>query len=348
MVKVITMVRDEDDIVYEWVLYHGTLFGYSNIHVVDNMSTDNTWLKLKQMHRELGISIHRCTDYKRKGDCMTHIMRTHAKTELVFPLDIDEFIVLLDDPLHPTRIFCKNPDILQYLRTLPIRPVYKMPYLNAIITEPAGYECAPRQCKYAQYSNLGTHCKSFVFHPTFQGTFDHGNHLPDETHHNNLTHIALLHFHTRNYEQQRKKTYNNVAGFGYPVNSATQLSQLLAQRGNALQGYHHVQLQLSFLNGTYLFPATTEQEISQKMHNPQEPAFVSLEPFITKIDKCESLLTEWFATTHSANNTDTEQVTYDEPTQEQVQEQEQWQEHEEYAQPSMEPHSTTHAYTFHY
>lgn len=318
MVKVFTMVRDEDDIVYEWVLYHGTLFGFQNVHVIDNLSRDHTWTKLKQMRNQLGITIYRCRDYRKKGDFMTLLMRRHARAELVFPLDIDEFIVLLDDAHRPTSISCKNPDILAYLRTLPIRTVYKMPYLNAILTEPAGYECAPRQTYYAQYSDIGAHCKSFVFYPKFQGKFDHGNHLPTgaapphtdqlarlsfampsraAAHSNDVlfTRLALVHYHTRNWEQQRKKTENNVRGLGYPVQSAEQLSQLLAHHPpGSLKGEHHIHLQLSFLNGTYQLPTTTELAVETGAYPGNGTPVVSLVPLIAKIDKCEQLLREHF------------------------------------------------------
>ena len=37
-----TMVKDEVDIVEHWINYHGKLFGYENLFIVDNMSSDGT------------------------------------------------------------------------------------------------------------------------------------------------------------------------------------------------------------------------------------------------------------------------------------------------------------------
>ena len=31
MIKLFTMVRDEVDIIEDWILYHGTLFGFENL-----------------------------------------------------------------------------------------------------------------------------------------------------------------------------------------------------------------------------------------------------------------------------------------------------------------------------
>jgi hypothetical protein len=43
MVKIFTMVKDESDIVRDWVIYHGCMFGWDSIFVIDNYSTDGTW-----------------------------------------------------------------------------------------------------------------------------------------------------------------------------------------------------------------------------------------------------------------------------------------------------------------
>jgi len=44
MVRVIvaTMVKDEDDVIEEWIQYYSRLFGYENLFVIDNNSSDKT------------------------------------------------------------------------------------------------------------------------------------------------------------------------------------------------------------------------------------------------------------------------------------------------------------------
>ena len=46
------MVKGEADIVREWVIYHGTMFGFHNIFVIDNLSRDGTWEILQEFNRE--------------------------------------------------------------------------------------------------------------------------------------------------------------------------------------------------------------------------------------------------------------------------------------------------------
>ena len=43
MVKLFTIVKDEVVIVKDWIIYHGSLFGWNNIYIIDNYSTDGTY-----------------------------------------------------------------------------------------------------------------------------------------------------------------------------------------------------------------------------------------------------------------------------------------------------------------
>ena len=49
MVKIFTMVKDEVDIVEEWVVYHGHIFGFKNLYIIDNFSTDGTYQLLNTL-----------------------------------------------------------------------------------------------------------------------------------------------------------------------------------------------------------------------------------------------------------------------------------------------------------
>ena len=59
------MVKDEVDIIEYWIMYHGKLFGYENLFIVDNMSTDGTFEKINS-YKNRGIHIFREQDYKKK------------------------------------------------------------------------------------------------------------------------------------------------------------------------------------------------------------------------------------------------------------------------------------------
>ena len=51
-VVIATMVKDEEDIVKEWVEYYGKIFGYNNLYIIDNYSTDKTYEIFKNMFQK--------------------------------------------------------------------------------------------------------------------------------------------------------------------------------------------------------------------------------------------------------------------------------------------------------
>jgi len=93
MIKLFTIVKDECDIIREWIIYHGYLFGYENLFIIDNNSTDGTF-EIMQEFLKNGINISREYDYSKKGTYMQTLINNNCKIgDIAYPLDIDEFIV---------------------------------------------------------------------------------------------------------------------------------------------------------------------------------------------------------------------------------------------------------------
>ena len=136
MKKVIiaTMVKDEDDIIELWINYHGNIFGYENLFIYDNFSSDKTF-EICNKYRDKGIKIYRARKYKWKGYYMTKIMKEN-NCDIFIPLDVDEFIVLFDE--HKKEINCK--DIQSYFNKInllfPDKIFLKCNYLIPLVTDP--------------------------------------------------------------------------------------------------------------------------------------------------------------------------------------------------------------------
>lgn len=262
--KIFTMVKGEVDIVEDWVLYHGHLFGFRNLYVIDNMSLDGTYESLLMLKNKYGINVTRLPDYTKKGEYMTMLLRSFGNNEIVFPIDIDEFIVYYDKKSN--RIMCNN-EILNYIRSLPKLPIYKMNYIQSKNFHPEGYARATVEAKNGYYSDYKTMAKTFFHSALFKGVIDHGNHynttdyLP--------TKLCLVHFHQRNLDQIKKKVYNNVKGLGYsPFNLNALLS--LKSKGSSVMGFHHVDKQIKIITKTFNLDV-----------DEQNPSDISLEPLNT-------------------------------------------------------------------
>jgi hypothetical protein len=244
MIKIFTMVKDEVDIVEDWIIYHASIFGYDNIYVIDNYSTDGTYEILQKFSPS--INLYREHDYKKKGEYMTNLINTYANNMIAFPIDIDEFIVYYDKTISVEKDFIKS-----YLNNLPKARIYKANYIQSLITKKDGYQRATTDANEGYYStNYGNLAKSFVNTNYHKGIFDHGNHMPCNDYF--LTKICLIHFHNRNLEQMKKKILNNVLGFNHK-NDISYLKNLLNENKNC-NGNHHVRNQIEVLENRYKLP----------------------------------------------------------------------------------------------
>lgn len=241
------MVKGEVDIVEDWVKYHGEIFDYTNLYVIDNFSLDGTYEKLMELKQKYNINVTRLPDYSKKGDYMTSLMNSYCNKELAFPIDIDEFIVYYDKKSN--TISCDKKIIIDYIKSLPpIFPIFKMNYILAKVTKEDGYNRATFEANYGEYMDYGSLAKTFFNSSTFKGKIDHGNHY--NTPNYILTKLCLVHFHERNLEQMKKKIYNNVKGLGYDPFNLKLLKQLL-NNNKSMIGFHHVINQIKILENKF-------------------------------------------------------------------------------------------------
>ena len=261
MIKLFTMVKDEVDIVEDWILYHGTIFGFHNLYIVDNISSDGTY-EVIQKYVEKGVNLSSHSNYLEKGNIMKHLI-THNKSIIAFPLDIDEFIVYYDKVTN--RI--SNDSIVSYLNNLiesnnnsDISGLYKCDYIHTKITNFSkyGYKRAALECMRGRYDDKRDKIMTKAFFDTryWDGDIDHGNHCNFD---NNflMSNICLVHYHTRNYEQHKKKIINNVTGLGYNANNLHELKSL----DKHCAGAHHVKNMIRILEGKYSINTNEQREI---------------------------------------------------------------------------------------
>lgn len=267
-VKLFTMVKDEVDIIKEWILYHGHLFGYNNLFIVDNFSTDGTFEVINSF-KNLGVNIFREVDYKQKGYIMTNLIKTYCSNEFGYPIDIDEFIVYYDKTNNTISV--DRNTILNYFSNLPIEPVYKTNFILSRITNGIGYENAVVEAVCGVHRNCGNSAKSFFNTTLFTGTIDHGNHYLCDNYY--LTDLCIVHYHHRSLNQLKKKIYNNVLGLGYDLNDISQLKQHIL-KGSA--GFHHIISIINILENRYVLPTHEYNSHTDCLLKPLSDLIISL------------------------------------------------------------------------
>jgi len=248
-IKLFTMVKNEIDIINEWVFYHGSIFGYKNIYIIDNYSDDGTYEKLVQL-KNIGINLYQKPDYKKKGEYMTWFYENVCDPDdIAYPIDIDEFIIFYDK--YSKKISVDKHTIISYITNLPDAEIYKTNYINAMPTQyfPEGFKNAVCECKMGIYDgNYETLAKSFMQKKLYSGKIDHGNHIPTDNYF--MTSLCLVHFHTRNLEQIKKKIYCNVSGLGYDANNLEELKKII-RINPTCEGCHHIVKLIKILENNF-------------------------------------------------------------------------------------------------
>ena len=128
------MVKNEIDVVEYWIKYHGSIFGYNNLHIIDNHSDDGTYEKLLEYQKE-GVHVYRESNYKLKGVFMTKLIQDTNKEEaydVAIPMDIDEFIVHYDKK-HNTLNPMHTREYINQIVPKTEKGVFKMNYITSTI-----------------------------------------------------------------------------------------------------------------------------------------------------------------------------------------------------------------------
>lgn len=117
IVKCITMQKNEGHNLEAWMKYHSYLFGYENIYIIDNGSSDKKTIDLLNMYERMGCNIsYKYNDknsFEQKGNIINDIIREwdiNEKYDYVIPIDCDEYIIYYDE--QPS---CSRELIFEYL-----------------------------------------------------------------------------------------------------------------------------------------------------------------------------------------------------------------------------------------
>ena len=236
---VATMVKNEDDIVREWIVYHGSIFGYENVYIIDNYSTDNTF-KICNEYVCQGLHLTREKDYKIKGSLMTDL-KNNNNCNIFIPLDIDEFMVYYN---KNTRQIEDN--MIAYLHSLqfayPTCTLFKMDYIQPLHTAKNDSIVGIDKFTHGSILPYNNMAKTFAvksdinIHVFNNIEFDHGNHMGHFKY--ILSDVYLIHYHRRNHLQMIKKNIANLSGFGYPIN-LKDLTHICKTTPN-ISGIHHI------------------------------------------------------------------------------------------------------------
>ena len=94
LVNIFAFQKDEGRLLWDWGLYHGSLFGYNSLHIFDHSSGDqDTKVALQKLEKQGSkIRVSNGT-FTHKNTELTQWM-AEATSDFLVPIDVDEFLVL--------------------------------------------------------------------------------------------------------------------------------------------------------------------------------------------------------------------------------------------------------------
>ena len=214
LAQIFSFQQDEDHLVFDWAIYHGDIFGFENIHIIDHKSGDSYKSKLKKLS-ELGIKIYPFDGpFIEKRNALSDIMLKYVgKCHYLIPLDADEFIV---NRLQ-NRIECR--DVQSGLCQASKKAKNKMHMFKPMCALDNKCHDPLIDNNFFRFINsldakVGM---SKTFYPAniFLKT-DQGNHHGSTSSYNNVycfTDLALIHFEIFNLEQFKQKVMRGVEAY---------------------------------------------------------------------------------------------------------------------------------------
>lgn len=118
-VKIFCVTKNEYDLIEHFIIYYSFLFGYNNVHIIDNHSSDEEVLKIYSKYINLGVTVVYEGNYEGNGQAVLftkYMSLERDNCDFMIGLDTDEFLFCNEDFKKGDNAFCKD-KILQTIET---------------------------------------------------------------------------------------------------------------------------------------------------------------------------------------------------------------------------------------
>ena len=114
------MQKDESDLLQPWIEYHASLFGFENLYIWDNGSTEDSISTILANYEKKGVHVvyvnNTPLDFRRKGVILGKRIKELDDTmefDFFLPIDCDEFLVVED---NNQNVSCEKQDVLNEMK----------------------------------------------------------------------------------------------------------------------------------------------------------------------------------------------------------------------------------------
>lgn len=221
--KVFTFHKDEESLIRDWVVYHGSTFGIENLVVIDHDSTNEAVVNILERYRRRGLTVVPFRgSFRQKAEALSAAMRSNAaNADFLIPIDVDEFIV------------DETGDVIATLRQLAASNERRKFKFSSRVSSCRSTAARPvLETKFSaksQTSMAKTFFRARGFVATDQGNHygwtdrDNGTHQDVQLGRNNFdtffasSPLTLLHFAMRDFDTWHVKLFQRARAYGFSM-----------------------------------------------------------------------------------------------------------------------------------
>lgn len=262
MLKIFLMTKNELELLEDWLKYHGYLFGFENIYVLDG-SDDDRVFAIYDRYKMEGLNVH----YSSNGlndlaKELTELMHAHKGTNtFLIKLDTDEFLAYTRnfESILRSRNNIKNPEICvdnfsQFFADLPITGQRYKASLTAWSIPRNG--AVANVCRdLIEFTPLQfTQIKTF-FHSDSFVSVDLGSHNGVSTNNEGVidTALTLIHYHSVSVDDSARRARQVLISHKYisaedSVVEQRQKLRSVRSKGAGVLSYHKIDFYLEYLD----------------------------------------------------------------------------------------------------
>lgn len=235
------IVRNEIDIIEDWLRWNLNLVGNGNIYILENMSDDGTYEILEKYQTQGKVHIERttCNYFVEKKGIMNRLINEHRDCDLVVPIDADEFIVGQKDG----QILYEKNEILDLFAALPIEEygAFKFGRIESCCHKPEVTDPLVELTMFRQRTSKewGELAQTFCAAKTFVRLKSAGHHRAVTSSKNQsyyYSNIGFLHFSNRGYAHFEKKALWHADLFKDPSVQNVVREKFLGYKESYLKG----------------------------------------------------------------------------------------------------------------
>ena len=149
IIKIFLMHKDEEDLLEDWIVYHGILVGFKNLHIIDNLSNNKCQIIFSR-YSVFGINvIPTTTDLNQREHFITRIMKEQTPfADFFIKMDTDEFLCYTNDGL---TVLNDPPGFRKFISSIPFSPHrYKAIYTSCGLVFDPDYKIPAQEMTYFQ------------------------------------------------------------------------------------------------------------------------------------------------------------------------------------------------------